>query len=302
MTYLISNAERLIIKIGSSLLVDAQGRVRETWLTSLVDDIVSCKKKGQQVILVSSGSIALGRGLLKLKNQSLQLPEKQAAAAVGQIHLAQVYHSLLTRHAISVAQVLLTLHDSENRRHYINAKNTLETLLKLNTIPIINENDTVATAEIRYGDNDRLAARVAQMVSADTLVLLSDIDGLYTADPKKSTDARLIPLVTTLSAEIMAMAGDSSTDYGSGGMVTKLKAAKIAMQSGCKMVISNGQCLNPLVNIDKTLQKTWFIPEATPLNARKKWLATHLQTRGSLIIDKGAYEALQEGKSFDKKQ
>jgi glutamate 5-kinase len=262
MTYQITDAKRIVIKIGSSLLVEnTTGSIHRAWLTTLIHDVVECWKRGQQVILVSSGAIPLGRRQLQLINRDLQLEEKQAAAAVGQIQLSHAYQEMLAKHEITVAQVLLTLDDSENQERYLNAKNTLETLLKFRVIPVINENDTVATTEIRFGDNDRLAARVAQMVSADTLVLLSDIEGLYTANPQHDPLATLIPLVTKLTPDILAMAGDSATEFGSGGMVTKLAAAKIALSSGCRMVIAMGKHLHPLTRIDQEQKNTWFIPE-----------------------------------------
>lgn len=298
MKYSITEAKRLIVKIGSSLLVNQDtGTIHREWLNSLIDDIVHCFKRDQQIIIVSSGAIPLGRRQLQLKNHTLQLEEKQAAAAVGQIKLAHAYQDLLEQQGITAAQILLTLDDSENRRRYLNAKNTLESLLKLRAIPIINENDTVATAEIRFGDNDRLAARVAQMVSADTLILLSDIDGLYTVNPQINPQAQFIREVTKLTPDILAMASESATEYGSGGMITKLAAAKIALASGCRMVIAAGKPLHPLTRIEKT-ECTWFIPETTPTKARKNWIAQHLQTRGSVIVDSGAITALQSGKSL----
>ena len=219
---------------------------------------------GQEVILVSSGAVALGRFFLKITASQLQLEQKQAAAAIGQIQLAHAYQAALAKYKITVAQVLLTLDDSENRQRYLNAKNTLENLLASRIIPIINENDTVATAEIRFGDNDRLAARVAQMVSADVLVLLSDIDGLYTADPRQDPYAQFIPEVKELTPEILAMAGNSGSIYGSGGMITKLAAAKIVLASGCKMVIALGKHQHPIAQIDGVGRNTWFIPQTTP--------------------------------------
>lgn len=299
MEYFISDAKVLVIKIGSALLVDdTTGNIHREWLESLIDDVVQCWKRKQKIVIVSSGAIPLGRRHLQFKSGTLQLEEKQAAAAVGQIKLAHAYQEILEKHGITVAQVLLTLDDSENRKRYLNAKNTLETLMGLEVIPVINENDTVATTEIRYGDNDRLAARVAQMVSADTLVLLSDIEGLYTADPHFDPDAMLIPIVTTLTPEILAMAGNSATQYGSGGMITKLAAARIALASGCKMVIAAGKYLHPLKKIDHTENKTWFIPEITPKNARKNWIEQHLKPSGNIIIDAGAMSALEQGKSL----
>jgi len=262
-THLIADAQCLVIKIGSALLVDERGAIRREWLNSLIYDVVQGWRQNQRIILVSSGAIALGRRHLQFNHRALQLEEKQASAAVGQIQLAHAYQECLAEHGITVAQVLLTLGDSKNKRRFLNAKNTLETLLTLRAIPVINENDTVATAEIRFGDNDRLAARVAQMVNADTLVLLSDIDGLYTANPQIDSAAQLIPVVKKLTPEILAMAGDSATEFGSGGMITKLAAAKIALASGCRMVIAAGRPMHPLARIDQTEHKTWFITEAS---------------------------------------
>lgn len=298
MKHLISSAKRIVVKIGSSLLVDqASGTLHSEWLATLLADIAYGMQKGQEIVIVSSGAIALGRQHLKF-NRPLQLEEKQAAAAVGQIQLAHAYQAYLAKHGLSVAQILLTLDDSENRRRYINAKNTLETLLSLHVIPIINENDSVATAEIRYGDNDRLAARVAQMIQADVLVLLSDVEGLYNKDPRLHKDATLLSEVTALDNTILAMASDSTTSYGSGGMITKLAAAKIAMTSGTKMVIAAGKYSHPLQRIDQTQQKTWFIPPLSPSNARKNWLAHHLKPKGKITIDTGALKALHGGKSL----
>lgn len=295
----LKTAKRIVIKIGSSLLVDTTtGQIHHTWLASLMEEIIQFWQESKQIVIVSSGSIALGRRHLKFKNKILQLEEKQAAAAVGQIKLAHAYQTMLEAKGITIAQVLLTLDDSENRRRYINAKNTLETLINLKAIPVINENDTVATTEIRYGDNDRLAARVAQMVSADTLILLSDIDGLYTANPALYPEATFIPEVNKLTSDILSMASDSMTEFGSGGMVTKLAAAKIALASGCRMVIAPGKYLKPLARIDERKSCTWFIPETTPTKARKNWIAQHLKPKGKMIIDGGACKALYQGKSL----
>lgn len=261
MKYQITDAKRIVIKIGSALLVEqTTGILHRAWLTSLIHDVAECWKRGQEVILVSSGSIALGRRHLQFKQGSLQLEEKQASAAVGQIQLSHAYQELLREHGITAAQVLLTLDDSEDSVRSLNAQNTLEMLLQLRAIPVINENDTVATDEIRFGDNDRLAARVAQMVKADTLVLLSDIDGLYTANPKQDPHAVFISEVRELTPEILAMGGDSATEYGSGGMMTKLAAAKMAFASDCRMVIAAGKHAYPLTRIDQQEKKTWFIP------------------------------------------
>lgn len=267
MQYSIANANRLIIKIGSSLLVNNEtNQIRMEWLISFLDEIAQYWQQGKQIILVSSGAIPLGKCHLQFKHRDLQLKEKQAAASVGQIQLAHAYQKLLEERGIVAAQVLLTLDDFKNDERSYNAKNTLETLLDLRVIPVINENDTIATAEIRFGDNDRLAACVAKMVNADTLVLLSDINGLYSANPQIDRHAKLIPRVTELTPNIMAMAGDSSTVYGSGGMKTKLAAAKITMSSGCHMVIASGQNLYPLKRIDELNENTWFIPKQTKEN------------------------------------
>ncbi|HVV68754.1 MAG TPA: glutamate 5-kinase [Gammaproteobacteria bacterium] len=299
MSQQLATAKRIVIKVGSALLVDNDtGTIQQAWFNSLIADVVKCWQEGKEVILVSSGAVALGRKFLKNTNPQLQLEQKQAAAAIGQIQLAHAYQEALAKNQIIVAQVLLTLDDSENRRRYLNAKNTLESLLTSRIIPVINENDTVATAEIRYGDNDRLAARVSQMVSADVLILLSDIDGLYTADPRQNPQAKFIPEVKELTSEILAMAGNSGSIYGSGGMITKLAAAKIALASGCKMVIALGKPQNPIMQIDKVGRNTWFIPKTTPISARKNWIAQHLKPLGALSIDDGAEAALRQGKSL----
>ncbi len=262
MFHQVAHGQRIVIKIGSSLLVDHEtGLIRREWLTSLLNEIIFYWQQGKEMIIVSSGAIALGRRHLQLGDRAaLTLPQKQAAAAVGQIKLAHAYQEALYAQGITVAQVLLTLDDSQNAERFANAKNTLKTLLELQAIPVINENDTVATAEIRFGDNDRLAACVAHMIEADTLVLLSDIDGFYTANPQVDQTAVLIREVRELTPEMMAMAGDSATEYGSGGMITKLAAAKMAMESGCRMVIAAGKHMSPLRRIDTSEDNTWFIP------------------------------------------
>jgi glutamate 5-kinase len=292
-------AKRVVVKIGSALLVDdATGGIRRRWLEALSDDVAAMRSEGQEVLLVSSGAIAVGRRHLDLPAGSLRLEEKQAAAATGQIRLAHAYQEALARHGLSVAQVLLTLDDTEDRRRHLNARETLATLLKFLAVPVINENDTVATAEIRFGDNDRLAARVAAMIGADALVLLSDIDGLYTADPKLDPAARFIPEVAELSKDIEAMAGEALPGYSSGGMVTKLVAARIAVGAGCRMAIADGQRMHPLAAIAEGARCTWFLPTATPRTARKKWIAGSLAPVGSLTVDDGALKALAVGKSL----
>ena len=292
-------ARRVVVKVGSALLVDARtGRLNRAWLETLVEDLLRLRRRGQQVILVSSGAIALGRRHLDLADGPLRLEESQAAAAVGQIRLAHAYKELLEAHRVTVAQVLLTLEDSEQRTRYLNARATLEALLRLGAIPVINENDTVATAEIRYGDNDRLAARVAQMISADCLVLLSDIDGLYSADPHRDADAAFIARVPQITAEIEAMAGGSASNVGSGGMATKIAAARIAVGAGCHMCVAAGSHKHPLKRIEAGARCTWFLPASTPVAARKQWIAGALRPAGAVHIDAGALRALSSGKSL----
>jgi glutamate 5-kinase len=293
------SARRAVVKVGSALLVDQDtGRLNRSWLESLIDDLVRLRKRGQQLILVSSGAIALGRRQLGLPKGSLRLEESQAAAAVGQIRLAHAYKELLEDRGITVAQVLLTLDDSERRRRFLNARATLESLLALGALPVINENDTVATAEIRYGDNDRLAARVAQMSGADCLVLLSDVEGLYTADPHKDPGAEFVERVLRVTPEIEAMAGRSTSPTGSGGMTTKILAAKIAVTAGCHMCIAAGHYRHPVRRIEDGARCTWFVPSASPIAARKQWIAGTLRPAGAIAIDAGALVALKEGKSL----
>jgi glutamate 5-kinase len=293
------SARRLVVKIGSALLVDEEsGAIRRDWLDALGDDGAACRRRGQEVLIVTSGAIAVGRRHLGLDSGKLRLEEKQAAAATGQIQLAHAYQETLARHRITVAQILLTLDDTEERRRHLNARSTIAALLRLDTVPVINENDTVATSEIRFGDNDRLAARVAAMISADALILLSDIDGLYTADPRRNPQARLIPEVREITAEVEAMAGEAPAGYSSGGMVTKLAAARIAVGAGCRMAIANGRRLNPLQAIAEGASCSWFLPAATPLTARKRWIAGSLAPVGALTVDAGALKALMGGRSL----
>lgn len=292
-------ARRLVVKVGSALLVGGDsGRVNRAWLETLAEDLLRLRKRGQQLILVSSGAIALGRRRLGLRSGTLRLEESQAAAAVGQIRLAHAYKELLEEHGVTVAQMLLTLEDSERRRRYLNARATLEALLVLGALPVINENDTVATAEIRYGDNDRLAARVAQMAGADCLVLLSDVEGLYNADPNRDPRARIVPEVRHITAEIEAMAGRSVSQVGSGGMTAKILAAKIAVAAGCHMCIAAGHHRHPLRRLEEGGECTWFVPSATPVAARKQWIAGTLRPAGAISIDPGALRALLDGKSL----
>ena len=294
----LQKARRIVIKVGSALLVEAKsGTVKSAWLTSLVEDMVALRTGGAEIILVSSGAIALGRHKLKFPKHKLELPQSQAAAAVGQIALAQAWTEALGVKGLVAAQILVTLNDTEERRRHLNARATLTTLLEQGAIPVINENDTVATSEIRYGDNDRLAARVASMMSADCLVLLSDIDGLYSVPPDQK-GAVFIPEVTEITPEIEAMAGKPVSGVGSGGMITKIEAGKIALGAGCHMVIASGHNNHPLQRIIDGERVTWFVAQSSGLQSRKRWIAGSLQPTGRLVIDEGARGALLKGKSL----
>jgi glutamate 5-kinase len=295
----LARARRVIVKIGSALLVEpSSGDIRRAWLDALADDVAALHARDADVVIVTSGAIAAGRRHLGLVDGKLKLEEKQAAAATGQIRLAHAYQTALARHGITAAQVLLTLDDTEERRRHLNGRATINTLLGLRAVPIINENDTVATAEIRFGDNDRLAARVAQMISADVLVLFSDIDGLYTADPRKDPAATHLPVVREITPEILAMAGEAPPGYSSGGMVTKLEAARIAVAAGCAMAIAAGTAPHPLGAVLGGARCTWFLPGEQPLTARKRWIAGSLKPVGTLVVDDGAAAALGRGKSL----
>lgn len=291
------SGSRIVVKIGSALLVE-EGQLRRDWLAALADDLAALAANDCEIIIVSSGAIALGRGVLGLSPGALKLAESQAAAAVGQIALAHAYAEILGERKMTAGQVLLTLGDTEERRRYINARATIGKLLKLKAVPVINENDTVATNEIRYGDNDRLAARVATMASADFLVLLSDIDGLYTAPPAENPDATHIPEVALITAEIEAMAGAAGSELSRGGMKTKIDAARIATNAGTTMLIASGKTMNPLAAIANGGRATWFTAQSTPATARKTWIAGHLETRGSVTVDAGAARALTRGRSL----
>ena len=294
----LSDAKRVVVKIGSALLVDRQtGALRTTWLTSLAQDVATLKARGTDVILVSSGSIALGRGVLNLGQTDLALEQSQAAAAVGQIRLARAYEEALAPHALKAAQILVTLEDSRDRRRYLNSRATMETLLSLGAIPIVNENDTVATDEIRYGDNDRLAAQVAVTVGADQLILLSDVDGFYSANPAQDPSARRFDIIDDITAEIEDMAGDAGSGLSKGGMKTKLMAAKTAVAAGCAMAITEGSRHNPLTALENGAPATWFTPQLDPQATRKRWIAA-MKPAGEITIDAGAVRALQSGKSL----
>jgi glutamate 5-kinase len=295
----LTRARRIVVKVGSALLVDqTSGQVNRPWLETLVEDLLRLRARSQEVVLVSSGAIALGRRELDFAPGPLKLEESQAAAAVGQIALAHIYKELFAGAGVKVAQILLTLEDSERRRRYLNARATLSELIGLGALPVINENDTVATTEIRYGDNDRLAARVAQMVSADCLLLLSDVSGLYTADPNLDPTATLITEIREITAEISAMGGGSASAVGSGGMATKIAAAKIATAAGCAMAITAGAPLHPVRRLEEGADCSWFLPSENPENARKQWIAGALRPNGSITIDAGAVNALRSGKSL----
>jgi glutamate 5-kinase len=294
-----TNARRIVIKIGSALLVDREtGSLKATWLNSLADDIADLRRAGKDVVVVSSGAIALGRNLMGLPRGPLELEQSQAAAAVGQISLAHAYQDVFRQRGLTTAQVLLTLGDTEERRRYLNARRTIDTLLRHGAVAVVNENDTVATIEIRYGDNDRLSARVASMMSADCLVLLSDVDGLYTAPPGSGVAASRLAEVQEITPEIEAMAGSAGTELSRGGMVTKIEAAKIARSAGAHMVIASGHALHPLKALGEGAACTWFIAPSDPVAARKRWIGGQLEPAGVVVVDAGAERALAAGKSL----
>ncbi|MBB5576960.1 MULTISPECIES: glutamate 5-kinase [Rhizobium] len=289
---------RIVIKIGSALLVDRKAGLKKAWLDGMCADIAGLKAKGVDVLVVSSGAIALGRSVLDLPSGALKLEESQAAAAVGQISLARAWSESLSHDDIVAGQILLTLGDTEERRRYLNARATINQLLKIRAVPIINENDTVATSEIRYGDNDRLAARVATMTGADLLILLSDIDGLYTAPPHLDTQAKFLETIAEITPDIEAMAGGAASELSRGGMRTKIDAGKIATGAGCAMIIASGKTDRPLNAIANGARSSWFAPSGTPVTARKTWIAGQLQPAGELHVDEGAVTALGAGKSL----
>lgn len=293
----VAKARRLVIKIGSALLVDHEKGLRQAWLEDLALDVFAAKQRGTDVVIVSSGSIALGRKLLGLSRPSLNLEQSQAAAAVGQIRLARAYEEVLTPHAIKTAQILVTLEDTEDRRRYLNTRATLETLLSLGVVPIVNENDTVATDEIRFGDNDRLAAQVAVAIGAEQLILLSDVDGFYSANPKENPAARRFDLIENITPEIEAMAGDPVSGLSKGGMKTKLLAARTAVAGGCAMAIMEGSVKRPISSLINGAPCTWFAPHSDPQLARKRWINA-MKPKGELHLDSGAVLALKAGKSL----
>jgi glutamate 5-kinase len=296
---MLSKAKRIVVKVGSALIADeGTGKVRAEWLATFAEDVARLKKSGKDVIIVTSGAVALGRHVLKLKSGALELEEKQAAAACGQIALAHAWRDAFAKHGLAAAQLLLTADDSAVRRRYLNARSTLDALLALSAVPVVNENDTVATAELKVGDNDRLSARVAEMTSADVLILLSDIDGLYSADPRANPKAEFIPEVKQITPEIEKMAGGAGSAQGTGGMATKLQAAKIALKAGCHMIIAKGGIEHPLAALEKGGRHTIFLAGESPLSARKQWISGMLQVAGALVVDEGAAKALQSGKSL----
>ena len=294
----LNNSKIIVIKIGSSLLVDKNKKIRKTWLTSFAQDIKKLRLKNKKIIIVSSGAIALGCKKMNYKRTDLKLDKSQAIASVGQIELMNLFSETFTKYKLNISQILLTLDDTEERRRSINAKRTFENLFQLDYIPIVNENDTIATSEIKYGDNDRLASRVAQITNADTLILLSDVDGLFTKNPKKFKNAKLIREVDDISKIIQNINVKGITEFGSGGMYTKIEAAKICNLAGCNMIIANGLHQNPINLIEKENYCTWFISKVPKLHARKKWIISSVSPKGDLIIDEGAKKALKGGKSL----
>ena len=294
----LKNSKIIVIKIGSSLLVDKNKKIRKKWLSSFAKDIYELKSKNKKIIIVSSGAIALGCKKMNYNKANLKLDISQAMASIGQIELMNLFSDIFSKFKLNISQILLTLDDTEERRRSMNAKRTLENLFKINYIPVVNENDTIATTEIKYGDNDRLASRVAQITNADTLILLSDVDGLFTKNPKKFKDAKLMKQVKDINKETKNINIKGTTELGSGGMNTKIEAAKICTLSGCNMIIANGLHLNPISRIDKKNICTWFISKVSKLHARKKWIISSVSPKGELIIDDGAKKALINGKSL----
>jgi glutamate 5-kinase len=294
----VDDFRRVVVKVGSSLLIGDDGRIDRRWLAGLTNDIADWHARGHEVLVVSSGAIAIGSTVLGINKRRARLEDLQAAAAAGQVQLAHAYQEALDEYGITAAQVLLTPEDTENRRRFLNARGTLGRLVERRVVPVINENDTVATEEIRYGDNDRLAARVAQLVMADALILLSDVDGFYTADPAGDPNAEHIPLVTTITDDMQRMAGETRSDIGSGGMATKVQAARIATHAGCATIITSGVVQRPLSELAAGGRCTLFRAPGTPASARKQWLAGVLEVRGELRLDDGASQALRNGKSL----
>ena len=294
----IDKFKKIVIKIGSSILIDKKGKLKKIWLNEFVKDIKFLKSKKKDVIIVSSGAIALGCEYLGIKKKGLKIDKSQAVASIGQIILMDFYKKVFDKNKIKISQILLTLDDTEQRRRSINAKRTIDNLLVMGVVPIVNENDTTATSEIKYGDNDRLASRVSQIISADCLVLLSDVDGLYTDNPKKNKKIKLIKFVKKIDETIQGYATKTKSVYGSGGMRTKIEAAKFCQLAGCYMVIANGNYMNPIKKIIKNENCTWFLPKISKLDARKRWIIGSIAPKGEVIIDTGAVKAIKNGKSL----
>ena len=295
---LLKNSKIIVLKIGSSLLVDKNRNIRKKWLSSFAKDVKKLRSKNKKIIIVSSGAIALGCKKMNYNKKNLKLDKSQAVASIGQIQLMNLFSQIFSKYKLNISQILITLDDTEERKRSINAKRTFENLFKLNYIPIVNENDTIATSEIKYGDNDRLASRVAQITNADTLILLSDVDGLYTKNPKIFKDAKLIKQVNDLDKDIIDVNTQGMTEFGSGGMNTKIEAAKICNLSGCNMIIANGLYLNPISQIQEKRNCTWFIPKISKLQARKRWIISSISSKGEVLIDDGAKKAIKKGKSL----
>ena len=294
----IHNSKKIVIKIGSSILVDEKGKPKKLWLKEFAKDIKFLIKKNKQIVIVSSGAIAMGCKYLGIKKKILKVDKSQAVASIGQIELMDFYKRIFDKNKIKISQILLTLDDTEQRRRSINAKRTIDNLLKMGIVPIVNENDTTATTEIKYGDNDRLAARVSQIIGADCLILLSDVEGLYTDNPKKNKKAQLIKLVRAINEKIKKYASKTENYYGSGGMKTKIEAAKICQLAGCYMAIANGNYINPIKKIIENKKCTWFLPKISKLDARKQWIIGSIAPKGEVIIDQGAVKAISNGKSL----
>jgi len=294
----INKFKKIVIKVGSSTIVDKKGKPKKIWLQEFAKDVKNLIKKKKQIVIVSSGAIALGCEYLKIKKNGLKVDKSQAVASIGQIELMDFYKKTFDKSKIKISQILLTLDDTEQRRRSINAKRTIDNLLAMQIVPIVNENDTTATTEIKYGDNDRLAARVSQIIGADCLILLSDVDGLYTSNPKKSKKTKLIKTVKEIDENIKRYAYKAENFYGSGGMKTKIEAAKICQLSGCYMVIANGKYKNPIKEIYKNKKCTWFLPKISKLDARKQWIIGSIAPKGEIIIDQGAANAINNGKSL----
>ena len=295
---LLKSSKTIVIKIGSSLLVNDSKKIRKSWLSSFAQDIKKLISKGHKIIIVSSGAIALGCKKMNYNKKNLKLDKSQAIASIGQIELMNLFSQIFSRYNLNISQILLTLEDTEERRRSMNAKRTFENLFTLNYIPIVNENDTIATSEIKYGDNDRLASRVAQINNADTLILLSDVDGLFTKNPKKYKDAKLIKKVNNINKVMQSVNIKGMTEFGSGGMDTKIEAAKICNLAGCNMIIASGLYNNPISHIEQKANCTWFLSKVSKLDARKKWIISSIFPKGELIIDDGAKKALLSGKSL----